>query len=253
MLLRLEGEIEEFSLIFSGKTSKKVHGLYHPETREIIIHNKNFNSDNALMYTAIHEFAHHIHFTRSPVPISSRSHTTGFRNIFHKLLLKAEQEGIYTNMFEQIPEFVFLTKRIKDNYLTANAKEMMEFGRLLMEARELCRKHNARFEDYVERILTLDTRSAKTLIKISDLDIKPEIGFENMKTVARIADPDDRKAAEEAFAKGESPDMVKERYSPKRREEDPKKQLLAEKRRIERTISSLSKRLEEVESRLQHM
>jgi hypothetical protein len=47
--------------------------------------------------------------------------------------------------------------------------------------------------------------------------------------------------------------MVKERYSPKKREEDPKKQLLAEKRRIERTISSLSKRLEEVESRLQDM
>ncbi|MCK4514270.1 MAG: hypothetical protein KAU31_03380, partial [Spirochaetaceae bacterium] len=62
-LLRLEDDTEEFFLIFSGKRSKKANGLYHPDTREIILHNRNFESDTALMYTAIHEFAHHIHFT----------------------------------------------------------------------------------------------------------------------------------------------------------------------------------------------
>ena len=34
-------ENKDFTVIFSGKTSKKVDGLYHPEKQEIIIHNKN--------------------------------------------------------------------------------------------------------------------------------------------------------------------------------------------------------------------
>ena len=45
-LLMLEPNAGDFLLVFSGKTSKKVHGLYKPETKEIIIHNKNFNEDH---------------------------------------------------------------------------------------------------------------------------------------------------------------------------------------------------------------
>ena len=56
-LLQIDGEVADFSVVFSGKTSKKVDGLYHPEKQEIVIHNKNFEDDNALIYTAVHEFA----------------------------------------------------------------------------------------------------------------------------------------------------------------------------------------------------
>ena len=62
LLLQLEPQAPAFELIFSGKSSKKVNGLYKPETREILLHNKNFASDEELIYTAIHEFAHHLHF-----------------------------------------------------------------------------------------------------------------------------------------------------------------------------------------------
>ena len=74
-LLAIEDAPLEFSVIFSGKRSKKVNGLYKPDTREILIHNKNFQggsggekaqgatatADNLLIYTAIHEYAHHLH------------------------------------------------------------------------------------------------------------------------------------------------------------------------------------------------
>ena len=60
ILLRLNEDVEEFFVIFSGKQSNKVNGLYHPDTREIILHNRNFENDQLLMYTAIHEFAHHV-------------------------------------------------------------------------------------------------------------------------------------------------------------------------------------------------
>ena len=38
LLLQLKEDVEEFSVIFSGKKSKKVDGLYKPDSREIIIH-----------------------------------------------------------------------------------------------------------------------------------------------------------------------------------------------------------------------
>ena len=78
LLLRLDRDAEEFSVTFSGKKSKKVDGLYKPDGREIIIHNENFANDNALIYTAIHEFAHHLHFTGSAAPTSCRAHTEPF-------------------------------------------------------------------------------------------------------------------------------------------------------------------------------
>ena len=49
----------EFSVVFTGKSSKKVNGLYKPDTHEIILHNKNFANDNELIYTAVHEYTHH--------------------------------------------------------------------------------------------------------------------------------------------------------------------------------------------------
>ncbi|MGP1510875.1 MAG: hypothetical protein ACTTIU_10140, partial [Treponema lecithinolyticum] len=59
ILLSIENTDLDFEMIFSGKESKKVNGLYKPETREIILHNKNFKTDNQLVYTAIHEYTHH--------------------------------------------------------------------------------------------------------------------------------------------------------------------------------------------------
>ena len=52
-LLKLEETSIDFTVTMSGKESPKVNGLYKPETHEIILHNKNFKSDNQLIYTAI--------------------------------------------------------------------------------------------------------------------------------------------------------------------------------------------------------
>ena len=64
ILLQVEESPAPFSLVFSGKANKKVNGLYKPDTAEIVLHNKNFESDNQLLYTALHEYAHHLHYQR---------------------------------------------------------------------------------------------------------------------------------------------------------------------------------------------
>ncbi|MFW5728117.1 MAG: hypothetical protein ACOCYG_00515 [Spirochaetota bacterium] len=250
-LLDLESDVEEFFVIFSGKTSKKAHGLYYPDKREIIIHNRNFEDDNSLMYTAIHEFAHHVHFTTSPVPVGNRAHTIEFRRILHELLNRAEERRIDYSPFTHDPEFMGLTYRIRNQFLMENGQLMKEFGALLAEAQRLCEDRNARFDDYVERVLALNKSVANTLLRIHRTDVSPELGYENMKTVAAIRDPKERKAAEDAFKTGQSADMVKALTRRRKDQtEDPVEALQKEKRRIERTIKSLETKLRTVEERL---
>ncbi len=254
-LLLLEEDVEEFKVIFSGKTSKKVHGLYHPETREIIIHNRNFNNDSALLYTAIHEFAHHIQFTTSETPVTNRAHTTAFRSIFHRLLEKAERDGIYENYLGKNDELQTLAEKIRSEFIHANGDLMKRFGHALMEAEKLCRKHNARFEDFIERVLQMPKSTAFTLMKVKALDLPNELGYENMKTVAAVRNRNARSEAIQAFRDGFSPDMVKQNIKEQtpQREADPRKKLEGEKRRLEKSLNSLKSRLEEIEHQLERM
>ncbi|GAB6088957.1 hypothetical protein [Spirochaeta dissipatitropha] len=250
-LLMLDGDVLEFTVILSGKQSKRVNGLYKPDSCEIIIHNKNFSDDNEMMYTAIHEFAHHVHMSKSPVPVGPRAHTVEFRNILHELLGKAEELGVFRNVFDTTQEFQDLTQRIREQFMRQNGRLMKEFGAVLGEAAELCRKHNARFEDYVERVLGLNTKDANTVIKFHAFNVNPDLGYENMKTVAGIRNEKERLRAETAFLSGQSPDSVKRSLmTKKQKSDDPLEILRKEKQRIERTISSLQQKLTMVEERL---
>lgn len=250
-LLSIEANVGYFAVVFSGKSSKKVHGLYKPETREIVIHNRNFATENALMYTAIHEFAHHVHAERSAVPISSRSHTTAYWSILHRLLARAEELGVYRNLFETVAEFRELTREIREHYLAGNGRLMKEFGALLVQAAALCEKHEMSFDDYVDRELGLHRTVARSVVKMHTLDLPPEIGYENMRTLAGVADDAKREQARDAFLAGESPDTVKAALSPVgHRQEDPLEALRREKRRIERMMGSLSRKLSDIERRM---
>ena len=247
-LLQIETVREDFTVTFSGKHSNKVNGLYYPDRKEIILHNKNFTEDNQLMYTAIHEYAHHVQFMKATAPVSTRAHTIQFWNIFHTLLFKAEEMGIYSNVFESQAEFRELTAKIKNDYMIKNGYLMKEFGSLLMEARELCRKYNANFEDYVDRILGLHRNEAKIMIKTHALDINPEMGYENMKMVARIPDEDLRKGVEQAyFGDNMSLDMIKAGLKPDKEFETRLRFLETEKERIEQSLERLTARLVKVE------
>ncbi len=249
-LLRLRKPAQDFTLIYSGKASKRVDGLYKPDSRELILHTKNFESDNELIYTAIHEFAHHIHFTESPVPVSTRSHTTEFWNLFHTLLIKAEESGFYTSPFEGIEEFGTLTRRIKEEILKENGNLMKTLGRLLLEAQSLCEKYHASFGDYLDRVLCIPRTSASTIIKSHLFDLKPEIGFENMRTLTRIKSDEMRHQAQEALLGGQSQEMVKTRFMAPAKSLTTLHALLAEKQRIQRTIKTLTRRLDELEKRI---
>jgi len=253
-LLEIEDAPLEFSLVFSGKKSSKVNGLYKPQSREIIIHNRNFKPDdtgqNLLLYTAIHEYAHHLHACSRGGSLSPRAHNSEFWAIFHALLEKAEDKKIYNDVFSVSPELLKLTELIRSKYLKNNGELVKEMGKHLLKAHELCTGIGVRFEDYVDRMLRIPRAAANMAMKMFEYDIAAEVGADNMRFLAGIRDGGERKAAETALIKGKSPDTVKIQVRNKNKEEDPLERLEKEKTRLERTIAALNKRLEEVKREL---
>lgn len=251
ILLQLKDDVQEFSVIFSGKKSTKVDGLYKPLTREIIIHNRNTEDENAIIYTAIHEFAHHVHVSSSVIPVSRRAHSREFWSILHGLMNKAEQLKVYYNKFKTEPDFKAITIEIKDKFILKNGEIMKDFGKLLLKAYNLCSKYDMSFDDYVDRELGLGRTAAKQIMGVYREDINPLVGFENMKTLSRIKSGEDRIKAEEAFLSGSSPDSVKSQFAAGSTViEDPVLRLQNEKKRIERSIVNYNKRLTEIENSL---
>lgn len=262
-LLELENTNLDFTVTMTGKDSKRVNGLYKPDTREILLHNKNFKTDNQLMYTAIHEYTHHlineeeIEASGGKAPAkSSRVHTNAFWARFHGLLAIAEEKGYYEIDLHDYPDLDNLTKEIRTNYLEANGKLMIEFGKKLAKAHELCENANIRYEDYLDRILKLPRQAAKTITKVASVPVNPAIGFENMKLVSSIKKPEERANAEQELL-GESkksPETVREMMKRKANVTvDPKEKLEKEKQRLTKTINELEKRLEVVEESLANM
>ncbi len=258
-LLKLEDTSIDFTVTLSGKESKKVNGLYKPETHEIILHNLNFKSDNQMIYTAIHEYTHHLitekklNETNGLANCSGRAHNNEFWAKFHQLLETAEEQGIYMIGLDESPELAALTEEIRKEYLEKNGSLMLEFGRKLAEAHVLCEKANIRYEDYIDRVLRLPRSAAKTIAKVSGSDLNPAIGFENMKMVSAIKDPDKRDEAQNQIMSGKSPDTVRSMMKKKAEEVDIKTRLEKEKSRLEKTISQLTSRLEMVEESLSNL
>jgi hypothetical protein len=243
----------DFHVVFSGKKSKKVNGLYKPESREIIIHNQNFTDNNMLLYTAIHEYAHHVHFTDGKhAKPSARAHTTVFWSIFHDLLDKAVSVGIYREAYRDDKELSEMAENIRDD-LHQIGELIKNIGRNLIAAAAVCAKKNVRFEDFVDRALQMNRVTARLFMKAFQLNLPASLGPDGLRLVASIRGNDERTIVSASLENGKSQDQAKaarkaEPLEPP--EEMQEKRLKQEKVRLEKTISSLERRLEEVEREL---
>lgn len=259
ILLDIAPSTIDFTVTQTGKESKRVNGFYQPDTHEIFIHNLNLRSDNMLIYTAIHEYTHHLvtieRQENDPAyGKACKVHTQEFWAKFGGLLKIAEEKGYYSIGWENNEELKALTEDIKTNYLAKNGQLMQEFGKKLAKAFDLCKEADIRYEDYVDRVLCLPRNAAKDIRKVAAVEVDPSIGFENMKVVASIKKKDDRAEVEQEFKEGgKSPSSVREMMKQKFAEQkgtDPKTKLEKEKNRLEKTIAQLTQRLEYVEESL---
>lgn len=258
MLLDIASSNLDFTVTQSGKESKRVNGLYKPDTHEIILHNKNFKAESELVYTAIHEYTHHLiaeeqlEINGSSYMPNAKVHTENFWAKFHSLLKIAEEKNYYSIDIDSNPELKELTENIQKNYLEANGKLMQEFGRLLAKAHVLCQQANIRYEDYIDRVLCLPRNSARDITRVGRVtDVDPAIGFDNMKMISTIKKSDQRNQAQEQILSGESPVTVRSMMKQKCQEPvDKKTKLEKEKNRLNKTIAQLQQRLDFVEEAL---
>ena len=116
----------DFTVTQTGKESKRVNGLYSPDTHEILLHNKNFKTDNQLIYTAVHEYAHHLNAENLlntlgvAAVFNAKVHNQAFWARFNELITIAEEKGYYKLSIEESPELAEITEKIKKEYLAEN-------------------------------------------------------------------------------------------------------------------------------------
>lgn len=255
ILLEIEDTQLEFSVIFTGKKSRKVNGLYKMDAHEILLHNKNFSTDNELLYTAIHEYTHHKICEQENGLYKPRAHSPRFWGLFHRLLEKAEEKGLYRLDIQDSPELLAITDEIKNTLLTQDGKIIKRIGELLIRARPLCEKAGVRYEDYIDRILCLPRAAGTAIEKIQAYDINPALGYENMKQISKISSEERREKAEEMFLQNKSAPYIQDFLRQQRNPTpvDKRTELEREKNRIEKTIKSLQERLTVVTDQLQQM
>jgi hypothetical protein len=254
-LQKLHDSPVEYSVIFSGKKSKKANGLYKPDTKEIIIHNRNFLDDNGeqieslLMFTAIHELAHHILMSEKGQK-TARAHSQTFWATFHDLIDKAETAGIYK------PEIDADTQKIIEEVREASkqlAEAQRQLGQVILRAQEVCRAKGLRFEDVIERRAQISQSTVKSSVaafEMGDQGVSADIQAE----AARQRNEEKRDAILAAGHEGKSVVQAKKATTAPAQApdgEDETVTLLKEKRRLERTIESLTRRLEELTEQLE--
>ena len=82
-----------FDLLVNDKRPKTRAGVYIPNKRRIRIYSR-WEDRIPLEEIAIHEYAHHIHFTEQEKG-DERPHGPQFWEIFGALMCVAEQKGLY--------------------------------------------------------------------------------------------------------------------------------------------------------------
>ena len=253
-LQKLHDSPIDYTLIFSGKKSGRVNGLYKADTREIIIHNRNFIQDSGdvneslLMYTAIHELAHHIRIAEKGDK-STRAHNQNFWACLHDLIDRAESLGIYRPEIDQ--ESQTLIDEARDISLQI-AELQRNLGRVLLRLQEVCHKKGLRYEDIAERKAQISKKTQAISIAafgMGDSDVGADIQAE----AAKERNEDKREAVLAAGREGKS--VVQAKKTAKTPAvpptgDDETSSLIKEKRRIERTIESLTRRLEELEQQI---
>lgn len=169
-LISLRPVDHDFTVTQTGKASRKVNGLYMRDTFEIIIHNKNFKNDNELMFTAIHEYTHHIRNISGDITERRAAHGGAFWTTFYKLIEEAEKQGIYCTFCnvteENKTEITGLIDDIKEIDADISAR-YIQMGGSLRQLHEKCNNNNLRYDDIIDRYLHLKRSTEKIAVRAS--------------------------------------------------------------------------------------
>ncbi|MCQ2595120.1 MAG: hypothetical protein MJ196_07650 [Treponemataceae bacterium] len=249
----------DFTVTQTGKKSSKVNGFYKPATCEIFLHNKNFTSTNELMYTAVHEFTHHVLTTEKGVK-TTKCHSGIFWAIFYDFLDKAIELGFYTrNRSDETKALIDSALQLQKTII----ETQKQLGEIIAKLYDSCKTNGERIEDVIEHDLQITRNKAKEYIRLEKTDCTNS----EMAKAVTAKDVMIQQAAQKAADEGKTVEQVKAIAKQKPNVDDdlgkkakvtdnglesPEK-LLREKERLKRTIEQLNNRLVLVEEVLNSM
>ncbi len=234
-LLELSTTSTDFTVILTGKSSKKVNGLYKPGTNEILLHNRNFVNDDQVLYTAIHEYAHHLRCEGGDY--SARCHNIEFWALFNTLLDEAEVKGFYHRArSDSLQKKIDKAKQIQADILALERN----LGLLLGEIYEESKDEAIRYEDIIQHDLQLSISTAKEMSLIGSL---PLSSLENLSVDAsrQLIKSRGNQIVIDAIKSRKSIAQIKK--ASRKEPEEHIDQLEKERQRIEKTIKTLQRRL----------
>jgi hypothetical protein len=254
LLSRVHECREDYTLSFSGKKSGKENGHYRPGVRKIVIHDGNFLSDagalneHLLLYTAIHELAHHVTCTEAGQN-GPRAHTKLFWAVFHDLLEAAEAAGVYrVEVDGEVGELVAEARRISAEIAALERK----LGEVIMKIAEACERKGLRAEDVIERKAQLSRKTMDNCVKARKLNLPEGTVMDVQRAAVRERDEYRRALITRGGMKGKSVAQLKRPPGPPR-EKNEESRLRGEKDRLEHAIARLSARLREITEKLKRL
>jgi hypothetical protein len=194
----------------------------------------------------MHELAHHIQFTELHQK-SVRAHIALFFATLDDLVDIAEKKGIYKMPIdEDTQKLIDEAKEISCEIAALQRK----LGQVLLRLHETCEKKGIRYEDVIERKAQIARKTEKKAKKAYNLNLSEGIGADIQEAAIKERDEEKIEAIVHAGQKGKSIDQAKRSVAKPVDQEDETVSLMKEKVRIERTIASLKRRLEEVAEQL---
>ncbi|EMB37575.1 hypothetical protein E4N99_10205 [Treponema denticola] len=215
LLLKLETCDTDFKVIFSGKKSNKVNGLYKQDINEIVIHNKNFKNDNELIYTAIHEYSHHLMWCKYHKIGKVPKHNNEFWSIMYNLIDLAEEKNLYKkypdeSVKKEIQNLVSSAKKINEEIASLYKK----LGETISEIRKETDKHEIRIEDILIRECQLNKKTAEMAEKAYGYNIDSSLGQDLQQAVILERDNEKQTSIIEDIKNGKTIYQAKQNIKP---------------------------------------
>ena len=150
ILLSIKSTEKDFFIVIKNKSNFHCNGNYNRSTNRITLYLLNHNSINRLIYTAIHEYAHHL-------MDKWVGHKTEFWEFFFELLEIAERKELYKCNINNNENLKKITTIIKHNNLVKNKKIFEKDLRSIFHIiYKLCEEIDIDFQYYTVKYLEME-------------------------------------------------------------------------------------------------
>jgi|GEM_PF-5314857 len=150
ILLSIKSTKEDFYIVIKNKSNVHCDGAYYRGTKRITLYLPNHNSINRLIYTAIHEYTHHL-------MDKWVGHKIEFWEKFFELLEIAERKGLYKCNINNNEKLKKITTIIKHNNLVKDKKISKKDLRIIFKIiLKLCEEIDINFQYYTVKYLEME-------------------------------------------------------------------------------------------------